>query len=405
VSNILRVSQLNRYVKSKLEGDSLLQEVYISGEIGTLSLNARSGHIYFTLKEGESTVKAVMFAGNAKFLRFAPKTGLAVIARASVSLYEKDGTFQIIVSELMIDGGSSLGFAFEKQKLLLEKKGYFAQENKKAIPENPAVIGIVTSETGAALHDIIITIERINPSVTVILAPSAVQGKEAADSIAKAIAQLNTDGRSEVIIVGRGGGSAEDLWSFNEEAVVKAVFESKIPVISAVGHETDVTLCDLAADVRAATPTAAAQIAVIERTNLLNMLSIYKYRLDTTVHQRINAKEEHLFSFKNNEHFKTPQFFINKNRQILNNLILLMNKHTEVFITKRTDEIAMRAAVLESVSPLKILSRGYCVAQNNSTAVTSVDSVKTGDSLKIIFSDGSVNTTVTEKEKADYYDF
>jgi len=399
VSNILRVSQLNRYVKSKLESDALLQEVYISGEIGTLSVNGRSGHIYFTLKEGESSVKAVMFAGNARFLRFAPRTGLAVIARAAVSLYEKDGTFQIIVSELMIDGGSLLGFAFEKQKLSLEKKGYFAPENKKAIPENPAVIGVVTSDTGAAFQDIISVIDRINPAVKIILAPAAVQGKEAAQSIAEAVQLLNNDGRSEVLIVGRGGGSAEDLWTFNEEAVVKAVFESKIPVISAVGHETDVTLCDLAADVRAATPTAAAQIAVSERTNLLNTLSAYKSRLDNVIEQYIKSKEEHLSSVKNNESLKNPEFFINKNRQRLNNLILLMNKHTKDFINSKTDEIALRAALLDSVSPLKILSRGYCVAQSNGTAITTVDAVNNGDSLKITFYDGSVDTTVIGKEK------
>jgi len=399
VSNILKVSQLNRYVKSKLESDALLQEVYISGEIGTLSVNGRSGHIYFTLKEGESSVKAVMFAGNARFLRFAPRTGLAVIARAAVSLYEKDGTFQIIVSELMIDGGSLLGFAFEKQKLSLEKKGYFAPENKKAIPENPAVIGVVTSDTGAAFQDIISVIDRINPAVKIILAPAAVQGKEAAQSIAEAVQLLNNDGRSEVLIVGRGGGSAEDLWTFNEEAVVKAVFESKIPVISAVGHETDVTLCDLAADVRAATPTAAAQIAVSERTNLLNTLSAYKSRLDNVIEQYIKSKEEHLSSVKNNESLKNPEFFINKNRQRLNNLILLMNKHTEDFINNKTNEIALRAALLDSVSPLKILSRGYCVAQSNNMTVTSVDMVENGDLLKLIFSDGTVDTAVIGKEK------
>lgn len=399
MSNILRVSQLNRYVKSKLEGDPLLQEVYISGEIGTLSFNGRSGHIYFTLKEEESSLKAVMFAGNARFLRFTPKAGLAVIARGSVSLYEKDGTFQLIVSEIMIDGGSSLGFAFEKQKQMLEKKGYFAQENKKAIPKNPAVVGVVTSENGAALHDIISVIERLNPAVKILFAPASVQGRDAANAIANAVKLLNIDGRSEVIIVGRGGGSVEDLWSFNEEAVVKAVFDSDIPVISAVGHETDVTLCDLAADIRAATPTAAAQIAICERTYLLDRISLYKLQLDNSIKKYLEDKEYRLLSVINDESLKSPEFFINKNRQRLNNLILLMNKHTEHFIHNRTDKIAMRAALLDSVSPLKILTRGYCVAKSGEKTVSSIDMVEYGDSLKIIFTDGSINTTVIGKEE------
>jgi len=399
VSNILRVSQLNRYVKSRLESDSLLQEVYVSGEIGTFSVNGRSGHIYFTLKEGDSAIKAVMFAGNAKFLKFMPQSGLAVIARGGVTLYERDGTFQIIVSELMIDGGSSLGFAFEKQKQLLSQKGYFAEDKKKVVPQNPSVVGVVTSETGAVIHDILSVIEQINPSVKIILAPAVVQGKDAARSVAEAIAMLNSDGRSEVLIVGRGGGSAEDLWAFNEEAVVKAVYESNIPVISAVGHETDVTLCDLAADLRAATPTAAAQLAVCERALLLNKLSLYSETLNRCIADYFESKNNQLMAVVKHDLFKNPQIFINKNRQILNNLILSMNKHSIDTTDKMANEISYRAALLESVSPLKILARGYCAAEVSGKTVSSVDMVKQGDILKIKMCDGSLNTAVIGKEK------
>ncbi|HWP52395.1 MAG TPA: exodeoxyribonuclease VII large subunit, partial [Clostridia bacterium] len=270
---ILKVSQLNRYVKSQLEADPRLKEVYVAGEIGTLTVNQRSGHLYLTLRDETSSIKAIMFAGNAMQLKFMPQSGMAVVARGSATLYERDGAFQLSVSELMLDGAGAQGFAFEKQKQLLATKGYFDEHKKRVLPYNPAVIGVVTSDSGAALHDIISVIARKNPTVHVLLVPAVVQGPDAPASIAAAIATLNRDGRSAVIIVGRGGGSAEDLWAFNEEATVRAVAESHIPTISAVGHETDITLCDLAADLRAATPTAAAELAVADRAQLAERLA------------------------------------------------------------------------------------------------------------------------------------
>ncbi len=396
---ILKVSQLNRYVKFQLEADTKLREVYVAGEISSLTVNQRSGHIYFSLRDQDSSVRAVMFAKNAGFLRFMPQVGMAVVARGSASLYERDGSFQLTVSELMPDGASALGFAFEKQKKLLAAKGYFDQEKKRPLPEKASVIGVVTSESGAVLHDIISVLERRNPSVRLIFAAAAVQGREAAASVAKAIEALNEDGRSEIIIVARGGGSAEDLWSFNEESVVKAVACSKVPVISAVGHETDVTLCDLAADVRAATPTAAAEIAAFDYRMILKRLSETRIRLDNCINLCISNKERALVRYKSAKALNDAMFFVDKNRQRLNNLVSLLHNHSKYALDDYNNEIAKRAALLESLSPLKVLARGYSIATADGKAVVSADELNVGDALDIKLHSGAVKTVVTATEK------
>ena len=396
---VLKVSQLNRYVKFQLEADMRLREVYVAGEIGTLTVNQRSGHIYFSLRDQESSVRAVMFAKNAEYLRFMPQVGMAVVARGSATLYERDGSFQLNVVELMPDGASALGFAYEKQKKLLAEKGYFDQSKKRPLPTNPSVIGVVTSESGAVLHDIISTIERRNPSVKLIFAAASVQGREASYSIAEAVRMLNDDGRSEAIIVARGGGSAEDLWCFNEEAAVKAVSESQIPVISAVGHETDVTLCDLAADVRAATPTAAAEIAVLDRSMLFAKLEAAGLKMTECINDIIMQKQRALETVKSSKQLSDPEFFIHKNRQRLNNLVSLLYNHSQQTINMNQGEISVRAAVLESLSPLKVLARGYSIALVDGKTVVSSKQLKIGDDIDISFCDGSAKAAVTAIEK------
>lgn len=399
---ILKVSQLNRYVKSQLEGDPRLKEVYVAGEIGTLTANQRSGHLYFTLRDDMSSIKAIMFAGNAMQLKFMPQSGLAVIARGAATLYERDGSFQLRVSELMLDGAGAQGFAFEKQKQLLAAKGYFDERKKRAIPSNPATIGVVTSDSGAALHDIISVIARKNPTVQLLFAPAVVQGPEAPTSIATAIATLNRDGRSEVLIVGRGGGSAEDLWAFNEEAVVRAVAQSGIPTISAVGHETDITLCDLAADLRAATPTAAAELAVTDRAQLLARLAQHRNMLKNAMVHQFISKERLLLEKKSAEPLKNPWFFINKNRQRLNNLIESMYNLSQSEILNRAEPVSQRAALLDSLSPLRVLARGYCIATKNSRPVMSAGHLQKGDNITLRLHEGSaaavIQSIVTEGE-------
>lgn len=399
---ILKVSQLNRYVKSQLEADTRLKEVYVAGEIGTLTANQRSGHLYFTLRDDMSSIKAVMFAGNVMQLKFMPQSGLAVIARGAATLYERDGTFQLMVSELMLDGAGAQGFAFERQKQLLAAKGYFDTNKKRAIPSNPATIGVVTSDSGAALHDIISVIARKNPTVQILLAPAVVQGAQAPASIAAAIATLNLDGRSEVLIVGRGGGSAEDLWAFNEEAVVSAVAQSRIPTISAVGHETDITLCDLAADLRAATPTAAAELAVTDRAQLVERLTQRKNMLKNAMSNQIVLKEKLLLEKKSTESLKNPWFFINKNRQRLNNLIESMYNLSQSEIINRAEPVSQRAALLDSLSPLRVLARGYCIAIKDGRPVISAAHLQRGENITLRLHQGSavavIQSIATEGE-------
>lgn len=399
---ILKVSQLNRYVKSQLEADTRLKEVYVAGEIGTLTANQRSGHLYFTLRDDMSSIKAVMFAGNVMQLKFMPQSGLAVIARGAATLYERDGTFQLMVSELMLDGAGAQGFAFEKQKHLLAAKGYFDANKKRAIPSNPATIGVVTSDSGAALHDIISVIARKNPTVQILLAPAVVQGAQAPASIAAAIATLNLDGRSEVLIVGRGGGSAEDLWAFNEEALVSAVAQSRIPTISAVGHETDITLCDLAADLRAATPTAAAELAVTDRAQLVERLTQRKNMLKNAMSNQIVLKEKLLLEKKSTESLKNPWFFINKNRQRLNNLIESMYNLSQSEIINRAEPVSQRAALLDSLSPLRVLARGYCIAIKDGRPVISAAHLQRGENITLRLHQGSavavIQSIATEGE-------
>lgn len=392
--SVLKVSQLNRYVKSQLESDPRLKEIYVAGEIGTLTANQRSGHLYFTLRDDSASIKAVMFASNTMLLKFMPQAGLAVVARGAATLYERDGGFQLIVSELMLDGAGAQGFAFEKQKQLLAAKGYFDEHKKRPIPYNPAVVGVVTSDSGAALPDIISVIARKNPSVQLLLAPASVQGPEAPASIAAAIRTLNRDGRSAVIIVGRGGGSAEDLWAFNEEATVRAVAESRIPTISAVGHETDVTLCDLAADLRAATPTAAAELAVADRAQLVERLAQRQNLLKNAMIRQLVLKERLLLEKKAAEPLKNPWFFINKNRQRLNNLIESMYNLSQTDISKRVGAVSQRAALLDSLSPLRVLARGYCIAVKDGHPVLSAEQLQAGDRITLRLYEGAAAAVI-----------
>lgn len=391
---ILKVSQLNRYVKSQLESDQRLKEIYVAGEIGTLTVNQRSGHLYFTLRDDLSSIRAVMFAGNAVQLKFMPQSGLAVVARGAATLYERDGAFQLMVSELMLDGAGAQGFAFEKQKQLLAVKGYFDEGRKRPIPPNPMIVGVVTSDSGAALHDIISVVARKNPTVQLLLAPAVVQGPDAPASIAAAIATLNRDGRSGVIIVGRGGGSAEDLWAFNEETTVRAVAGSGIPVISAVGHETDITLCDLAADLRAATPTAAAELAVTDRMQLIERLEQRKAAIKNAIMHQIILKERQLYEKKMAEPLKNPRFFINKNRQRLNNLIESMYNLSQSEVSNRYKPVAQQAALLDSLSPLRVLSRGYCIAVKDGHPVLSAAHLQVGDVVALRLHKGSAAAVI-----------
>ncbi|MEG1849306.1 MAG: exodeoxyribonuclease VII large subunit [Oscillospiraceae bacterium] len=397
--SILRVSQLNRFVKSLLDSDGRLAEVYVRGEIANLSVNARSGHLYFTLRDAESTLRAVLFSSNAAHLRFMPENGMSVIARGAATLYERDGAFQLVTSELMPDGIGTLGLAYEQLKRRLESEGLFELSRKRAIPSMPSVVGVVTSPTGAAIRDIVSVIERRCPFAKVLLAPAVVQGKEAARSIANGISALVADGRSEVLIVGRGGGSAEELWAFNEEPVVRAVAACPIPVISAVGHETDVTLCDFAADLRAATPTAAAELAVPDLAVLMQALAQRRQALTDAAFRMLEARQRRLDLLRHTPALENTAFFLDKNGQRLNNLIESMYNLLRETLARREEDIARRAALLESYSPLRVLARGYSVTCLDGHPLTDGEAVSLGDEITTILSGGTLRSIVTAAGK------
>jgi len=414
---ILRVSQLNRYVRSVLESDNRLREIYLRGEIANFAAYS-SGHFYFSLRDESASVAAVMFRGNAQYLRFLPENGMRVLVRGAVTLYERDGKYQMIVSEIIPDGEGERTVALLQLRRRLEAEGVFAPERKRPLPPRPRVIGVVTSEKGAALHDIISVVERKAPQTLLLLSPAAVQGERAAAEIVRAIGALNADGRADVILVARGGGSTEDLWSFQEEVVVRAVTASAIPVISAVGHETDVTLCDLAADRRAATPTAAAEIALggipdlpeqlLQRQEALAMLldrvltgaaerihprraalCAAVSRLLENANRQLAQKKEKIFSI-------SPAALLAAREEKLYNMSKSLHIGVEAAFSNAEQTLAVRAKSLELVSPVRVLARGYSVTQKDGHALRAAAEAQVGDTVTTLLHEGCIRSVITE---------
>lgn len=307
---VLSVTQLNTYVRSLLDGDPHLAQVFLSGEISNFTDHYRSGHLYFSLKDDRCVIRAVMFAQYAGRLRFAPEDGMKVIVRGRVGLYEVSGQYQIYVEDMQPDGLGALNLAYEQLKRKLEREGLFRPERKKPLPKFPESIGVITSPTGAAVHDILTILERRYPVAKVVFCPVQVQGEGAAQQIAQAVERFNRRNGADVLIVGRGGGSIEDLWAFNEEVVARAVAASRIPVISAVGHETDFTICDFAADLRAATPSAAAELAVPDRMELLGAILAARERMKSAVQSRLSQESSQLETFLQKRVMQRPQEFL-----------------------------------------------------------------------------------------------
>jgi exodeoxyribonuclease VII large subunit len=371
--NILTVSQLNRYVRSVLEEDRKLTGLFVKGEIVNYTRNYRSGHVYFTLRDAGGAVRAVMFKTEAEGLRFEPEDGMAALVQARVGVYERDGTYQLYVTDIQPDGVGAQALAFEQLKRKLAMEGLFDERHKKAIPAFPGRIGVVTSETGAALQDIIKVIGRHNPLCTLVFAPAQVQGAGAAASLIAALGALDEHGDCGVIILGRGGGSAEDLSAFNDEALCRAVFACKTPVISAVGHETDYSLCDLAADFRAATPSAAAVQATLPLEEQRGRLAAAKAALKSSAAEMLRQSQQRLDFF--------AESLYNIKRREFAHL---------------TDAISRRAALLENLSPLKVLARGYCITYRDDKAVLDADALKAGDLVTIKYRNGLAGAEITE---------
>lgn len=437
---VLSVKDLNRYIRMKMEGDSRLSDVWIRGEISNFTHHS-SGHMYFTLKDEGSRIRAIMFATHNQRLPFIPKEGSRVIARGNVSVYERDGQYQFYAVQMQPDGIGSLYLAYEQLKAKLEEEGLFAADRKRPLPLYPKTIGVITSPTGAAVRDIMITIRRRYPQARTILYPVLVQGKGAAPSIVKAIRTMNDMAEADVLIVGRGGGSLEELWAFNEEIVARAIYQSDIPVISAVGHETDFTIADFVADLRAATPTAAAELAVPSSAELKGQLVQRQRQLNQGLQQRLKRSRERLASLQRSPVLVHPRRYMLQHAERLDMLsqrlhgnlksqlslsrqrqkslhqgLIRYNPRTQAeFAARRKDQAnrqlmnAMQSIMksrlsqlqtemrhLDALSPLKIMSRGYSLVydEKEQRLVKSLEDVQLGDLVNVRVSDGQLQCQV-----------
>ena len=393
--NVLSISQLNEYIRGKLDADALLNGVAVRGEISNYKVYP-SGHHYFTLKDENASLKCVMFKGNAMKLRFRPDNGVKVIAMGKISVYPRDGVYQLYCTAMAMDGIGDLYAAFEQLKAKLAAQGLFDPAHKKPLPKYPGTIAIITSSAGAAIHDMLRILRKRYPLTQIRLLPVRVQGVEAPGEIAAAIRYANHYQLADLLIVGRGGGSIEDLWAFNDERVAYAIYESQIPVISAVGHEPDVTISDFVADLRAATPSNAAELAVPDRQSLEQNLDSMAMAMATVLHRQIRAARQHLDVLSNSAALQSPDGYLQQRHKSLellqNRLITAQNQ----CINRNNQRYIALTAKLDAMSPLKVLSRGYAIAQTEENAVVrSVAQVQCGDQLHISFSDGTLSATVT----------
>ena len=399
---VLSISQINAYIRSKMDTDPLLCSVSVRGEISNYKVYP-SGHHYFTLKDENAALKCVMFRGNAQRLRFRPDNGTKVIALGSISVYPRDGAYQLYCTAMVLDGVGDLHAAFEQLKSKLSAQGLFDQDHKKPLPKYPGTIGIITSEAGAAVHDMLRILRKRYPLAHVRLLPVRVQGAEAPGEIVSAIRYANHYNLADLLIVGRGGGSIEDLWAFNDEGVAHAIYESHIPIISAVGHEPDVTISDYVADLRAATPSNAAELAVPDRDSLLQMLDSIQSALSSNVLRRLKNARIHLQTLSVSPALQSPLRYISQKRNTLQLLSTkLLNTELKNVSAKKQRFISLTSK-LDAMSPLKVLTRGYAIAQlsDSEAPLRSVEQVANGDRVRVLLNDGQFDATVLDRRKSD----
>lgn len=387
-STVFSVTQLNTYVKSILEGDLFLRNVFVVGEISNFTNHYRTGHYYMTLKDENSSIKAVMFKSANQRLRFVPESGMGVIVRGRVSLYDRDGQYQLYIEDMQPDGIGALNLAFEQLKNKLAAEGLFDEAVKKKIPARNRRIGVVTSATGAVIQDIKNVVSRRYPLAVIILAPVEVQGVNAARQIAAAIEEFNRSDYADVLIVGRGGGSLEDLWAFNEEIVARAVFKSKIPVISAVGHETDFTICDFVADLRAPTPSAAAELAVPDIRDDLAFISGAVSYIENSLDKRIDNERSKLALIKDKLSLLSPSNLIDDRLNTVSILYDMALTNINNRLLSESNRFSVACARLDSLNPIKVLSRGYSITLKNEQIINSVKQLDCGDRVTVRFADG-----------------
>lgn len=393
---VLSITQINEYIQSKMDEDVLLSGVAVRGEISNYKLYP-SGHHYFTLKDEGAALKCVMFKGNAFRLRFRPENGMKVIAMGRISVYPRDGAYQLYCTAMAMDGIGDLYAAFERQKARLAAKGMFAPEHKKPLPKYPARIGIVTSSAGAAIHDMLRILRKRYPLCEVRLLPVRVQGAEAAGEIAAAIRYANIHKLADLLIVGRGGGSIEDLWAFNEEPVAQAIFDSQIPVISAVGHEPDVTISDYVADLRAATPSNAAELAVPDQDALRQALDAMSATMGMVLNRQVKAARQHLSALSASPALQSPESYLIQKRKMLELMSNRMISNQTNCISRKKQQFIGLTAKLEAMSPLKVLTRGYAMVQDQQGAlIRSVADVNANDKVSVTLGDGTFAAVVTD---------
>ena len=411
----ITVTQLTRYIKYKIDNDIHLNEVFLKGEISNFKAHSR-GHFYFTLKDDNSRINAIMFASSTRNIKFTPQDGMKVMVTGKISVFEATGQYQIYVNEMLEDGIGNLYIAFEQLKKKLEEEGLFDPSKKKKIPKIPKRIGVVTAPTGAAIKDIISTIKRRWPLTEVYLFPALVQGEDAKEDIVRQIRKAE-EFNLDTLIVGRGGGSIEDLWAFNEEIVARAIFECSIPVISAVGHEIDFTIADFVADLRAPTPTGAAEMAVPQLSDVNNYLNQLNIRLNKVISNKVINYRERLVSITNRNIFKNPMMIYQTKEMIFDNLIERLKHSTMNLVnikSKRLIELKSSyilkspykildnkankylnlVSKLETLSPLLTLKRGYTMTKKDGKVINSSKKIKKGDSIEVNFSDGSIEAEV-----------
>ena len=391
--NAVTLTQLNKYLKDRFDEDENLNAILVKGEISNFK-NHYTGHLYFTLKDENSLIKCIMFKSYAEKLNFKPKDGMKVMVFGTVSVFERDGVYQIYAKSMMEDGMGDLHEKFEQLKAKLEKEGLFEQSHKKAIPLYPKIIGVLTSQTGAVIRDIINVSTRRNPNVYIRLLPVPVQGPGAAEQIADKIRIMNEKKLADVLIIGRGGGSLEDLWPFNEEIVARAIYDSEIPIISAVGHETDFTIADFVADLRAPTPSAAAELAVPDILEVKQKIINYQNRSKLALKKKIEIVKLRFEKVMKSRIFTDPMRKVMDNSIILDDYMKRLENAMKEIKTEKKNKYTELVTKLDSISPLKTLIRGYSLTEKDGKIIKKSSQIKKGDIVTIKFSDGDKSAEI-----------
>ena len=391
---VLSVSQINFYIKSIIENDGSLQFVLVTGEISNLTVHQRSGHIYLSLKDSNSVISAVMFAGNARRLKFRLENGMKVICRGRISVYEPSGRYQLYIEDMQPDGVGVLTLAFEQLKKSLAQKGLFDNAHKKRLPKFPKTIGVITSPTGAAVQDITNIIRRRFPSADIVLAPVLVQGESAPEQLVRAVNKFSASKIADVVIIGRGGGSAEDLWAFNDEQLAYAVYNCETPIISGVGHETDFTVCDFVADVRASTPSAAAELAVPDRQELMSYYFKQKQYISAMLDRKIKTAQLRLENQQRRMSASSPKLKAEQLEKQLSAKSEKLTRFMNIYISNKENKLIAAKGKLDGLNPLNVLNRGYAIAEKDEKIITSSKQLKNGDDFTVILSDGKINAKV-----------